>query len=91
MYILCLLWIKKHLADIYYTTYCQVQKLTKEITILREHTQQHIQTLPNGYGKSGDVQNSPIRNPTRPQSMFEPRDQQRLSQKVSIYLYCDLT
>ena len=58
-----------------------VQKLTKEITILREHTQQHIQTLPNGYGKSGDVQNSPIRNPTRPQSMFEPRDQQRLSQK----------
>ncbi|CAG2237389.1 GIT2 [Mytilus edulis] len=58
-----------------------VQKLTKEITILREHTQQHIQTLPNGYGQSDDVQNSPIRNPTRPQSMFEPRDQQRLSQK----------
>ncbi|XP_060068327.1 ARF GTPase-activating protein GIT2-like [Ylistrum balloti] len=105
-----------------------VQRLTREISILRDHTQQIQQSLhviPNGYdgrdkagqdrfestvqgqydsgGSGGDdpfdcgprrnegfdsgnhdrpdsIQESP-RPSTRPQSMFEPRDQQRLSQK----------
>ncbi|XP_021371051.1 ARF GTPase-activating protein GIT2-like isoform X2 [Mizuhopecten yessoensis] len=106
-----------------------VQRLTREISILRDHTQQIQQSLhiiPNGYdgqakqgqdryqstvqgqydsgGSGGEdpfdcgpsercegydpgghdrpesVEESP-RSSTRPQSMFEPRDQQRLSQK----------
>jgi len=67
-----------------------VQKLTKEISLLREHTQQIQQNMPfvpngyNGVGPDG-METTPagqVKSVTRPQSMFELGDQQRLSQKV---------
>ncbi|KAJ8312187.1 LOW QUALITY PROTEIN: hypothetical protein KUTeg_009560 [Tegillarca granosa] len=62
--------------------YHLVQSLTKEISILRNH--QHMQhNLPNGYDDQEEesIQLRPIKTNVRPQSMFEPRDQQRLTQK----------